>query len=1534
MMRAMAAVWIVLGVALAYADGRGYEPRTAPIYAGVGAFAPNDPNVRNHYTFYILERRTDVKPLGLTFVNPYASSGTTREQGTYWLVDLSRITDSQLARYRVILLSRTTWAGMTAEIREKLRRFVDSGGVLWIETPYAETPPRGVFNNLLFPEVAFAGGGGRISGGNLDHPIFRGYYQLSPSEIVQLGLLGRGLMSGTVPISGNPPLQPILLAGNGVVMAAGIYGSGRIVVSTVGIAAALNAPFGGGTVPRARDYLLQSVPDVDLKVAYNIVRWGASSTSDAFNVRRSNAVSDQYGAPLSVRWRNPEESPSPTDGSAVVYGGLVYVTIGNKLVCYDALPNRDLDGDGRTDDGLRDLEEGKPYDKVWEAPLGGRASAPVIVETSGGVLVLVQVGGTIVAFRAVPREGFGTISPQPQAVWTISNPIGSTAPTTSDGRVVPPIVIENTLLLMPSSHQAGVSQSAGFVAFLLDGVNQPRLIVGSGADGRWYKPRASNMGGWFLPPVAGLVPNRGRGGGNDIVVYLGTLASTGPGELNAIRAFWLGAKGEVLEPEIVQGIYQGYMRTRISGRARIYVSSDPTPLAPRVYRVRKDTGIFQDITDLVQFNMRGTLSEGGTVNIPQNQYSKDDVYLIDYYIDWGDTADNEMLRSTATLPESQTNSGFPANRLKGFTLGPNGVLYITTGTDSTDPNDANGNLIALVEQGQTTPRGTTTARGASGSFVLWRWQSHGGYIQPVRGSLERAVPGATIWREPNPPLDNFLNQYLHFNHRQNPDTRAMNFTFRHAPVYHDGAIYAIGEGFVTFRYQQFSLPIPFTILLAFDAEPEQFVIDLGAPIVSQAEIQISQWDYGRSGPSNQTSQISTLVTYSPQNPDPLIRVDYQRGQIRFLGFGSAGSGGVLGLLDRSLSISQPVVISFGPTETPVFIDPDAIPGNWNNLRWYAVILGCTARGAPVVVGDTIYLPASIQLLGNTVGSGILGIGADPYRLQPNLPARKAQAGTIPLSGSDYKSIIRWPYIDDLINESDISRSPDEFFREFITRFAQQLRLGGSIGPIGAGEGMLVVGSGEGLHAFSRQGTIIADEGRILEVDSASRVIWSTENTQLEIPSGALVSSKVKYPLTPNARVYRYGENELIVVEPERNRIAILDRAGNEIRTITRFIPDKVLLPTDGGGTQILEIRNPAVSPRSNYVSGMPDTLRDPTDVSVWTEFVPQSRNPYVNAEPLEYWIHYTISDSGNSRVVDIVDRYQADPSTLTIGPPVTHSQLGPMLGLLYWTTPSLSLGRNFKFVSAQRFEYWDGQQTRIGFATLVQNVSVEGYLASAGTTPDIDPATPNAGMITLHLIVNGQDQTLYIRKMQLPDGKIVPILAPVAIDTSRTSLAGDATGLFLLVTTSTGVYELQVPLTGNISDTLPVTWMLTNEAYSYALRRRLEGHDLVRGNDGLPLQPILFRPTQARYLFGGNALIVNSYSGETQVVVERTPQTRVFGGEVFEIRARDYNRNDTDLSDGTLYGFNPDSILWSTADRPGISGSSPLRKPSSADRGF
>jgi hypothetical protein len=1549
--------WFLVGVVSAsmlsaWADGRGYEPRTVPVNAGVVMFNANDTLVRDVYTFYAMDRRTDLKPLGLSFRNPFAQAGTTRNQAAYWLVDVSRLNDNQLARYKILLISRTSWAGMDAEIREKLRRFVDGGGTLWVDMPQ-----QGASGTLFFPEVAPVANRQPINIVNLNHPLLRGYYTLTPAEMASMGLRGRGFGGGALNISANRPVLQIVTAvnANTPVIAAATYGSGRIIVSAAGIAAAISAPLVStrpGREGQAFELGMDSVPDLELKFAYNLVRWAGAGSSDAFNARRANAVADQYGAPLGIRWRDSNTQYSLQNGAPVVYGGLVFVVSGDarnsKLICYDAVPSRDLDGDGRADDGILDYEQGESFDKVWQVEdLGGQSSPPVVVETPSGLQVVVLVGNQVRGYWALPRDREGRIPEFGRQVWSVDSPApAASTPTTADGQIPAPIVIDNTLLVVPSLHQAGGQQSAGFYAVLLS--DPPQVVLSSGniSPPAWFQPRTGNAGNWLLPAAAGYVPNYGQGGGNDIVVYFGTtrnVGGTGTNQQEGIQAFWIGAKGEVLTPAIDSaGVYQGYLRSRITGRARYYVPDDIShPLHPRVFRIKinnttGEIGEFVDITERCRFNQ----AEQGRITYDED--TTEYTFIVDYYIDWAYATNfNIMFRTFASLPPFSESSTVPPQRLRGFTLAPNGVLYITTGTDGTDPNTASGSVIALQEQSPPTQQQT---RG--GSKVLWRWQSHGGYSQIVPGP-ERTnpviVPPSTIYREPNEYFMRFVGRFLRFSHDFAPNANAepqrqwMNFTFRGAPIYYDGAVYAFAEGQA--RVGPFGFP--YTVIIALDAEPEQFVIDLGAPITATGDIRISQRDYGRSGPNPITNIVSTL-TYSPNSPNPDIKVDFTAGQIRITGFAQAEGGGQIRLLENVLSLTQPVQISIGNTFNTL-VDPDSIAGNWNNLRWYAVLLGQQLKANPVVVGDTMYLPCEITVptgSGLQTSGGILGIATDPYRLQPDLAQRKDQAGTIPRVDPNnplkYQSIIRWPFIDDLITDLERNPDPEAFLRELFRRFEKGFQTGTGLSPIAVGEGLLVISSGQGLHAYSRQSTIIADESRLLEVDTAGRVVWSTENTQLDFYTGSIVSSKARYPITPNARVYRYGENELLIVEPERNRVAIIDRAGAEVRTITQFIPDRVpLRDTNGNITQIVNLRNESVAPNSNYIAGAPTTLRNPTDVTVWTEFVPDDRNPYTNPQRLEYWIHYTITDAGNARVVDIVDRYQVDPSTFTVGRPVEHPQLGAMLGVLYWMTPSQRLERNYRYVSAQRFEYWDGRQTRIGFATLVQNTAASAFEATGMGDPlALDPRTPEAGMITLQLIVNGRDQTIYIRRMTLPDGRDVPILAPVAIDTAKKSASGQdnaGPGLYLLVTTSTGVYELQVPLTGTVGDTLPVTWMLTNEAYTNAVRRRIGGNDLADDGNGNLLRPILFKPRQARYLPNGNVLIVNGYNGTTLVRSGNSVVEREFPGEVFELNANAYNPQDYPRRDDL--GFSNASIVWSTLDRPELSGSSQLRKPSSADRG-
>ncbi len=1529
----------------AWADGRNYEPRVAPINAGVIAFDENDTLVRDVYTFYALDQRTDLKPAGLVFQNPLAPTGAGRNEARYWLVNLKKVTDTQLSRYRILLLSRTNLGGMTIEMREKLRRFIDSGGVLWVDMPAS-----GSSGSLFFPNLSFASGGGAINFVNLNHPLLRGYYTLTPADVARLGARGRGFGGGTVSVV-EPVLQPVAgVNASQIVITAGQYGAGRIVVSAAGVAAAINAPMtrSDGSPPariRPGSVRLEAVPALELKFAYNLLRWAGNSTNDALNMRRANAIPERYGAPLSVAWKTEGVSLSRQDG-AVVYGGLVVVSVGGRLICYDSVPHRDLDGDRRTDDGVLDLAQGKPYDLVWEVEVslsqGGRLSPPVIVETQKGIQVVVSTGAEVAGYWLLPRDpNTGIILRDGRRVWQISAPISVRALNLPNHPVPAPLVIEN-MLIVPTTLMISSRPTAGFYAIDLgDGTNPQYIITDQSnvLNPQWYQPRGITTGEWLLPPVAGYVPNRVQGGGSDLVIYFGTRRDIGGAgaHMDGVQAFWLGAKGEPLTPP-TQGSF-GF-RTRIAGQARIYEADPNSPLRPRVYAVDTQTGVVSDITNRCSFN----LPSQGQVIIDRADPGRYN-YYIDYYIDWATT--NNMMRSFLHLPTASSGMRQPPNELVGFTLGSNGVLYITTGTQDDAPAVANGNLIAVQEQWS-----SASAR-SGGSIILWRWQSHGGYSQRIPGQSEPVlVSPATLWSEPNTALTNFLAHILDFSHGYPGGlSLGMNFRFVEAPIYANGVVYALGQGIVTIAG---IIRLPYTVVLAFDAEPEQLIIDLGAPITLSSSITFSQRDYARSGP-DPTQNMQVSMTYSPQNPDPLIKVDYNTGQIRLSGLRQSQGGGTLELLS-ALSISQPVLVSIGTFSA--MIDPDRDPadpskklytGNWDNLLWYAVLLGVESRGSLVAAGDILYLPAIVRLPSSPTVSGILGLAADPRRYQPDIGARHAQAGTIPFPNLGYGSVIRWPFIDDLVNNANLSRNPFNFLREFFTRFSQSLPFQGEISPLVMGDGILLVSAGGGLHAYKRQTTIIADEGRLVEVDTASQVVWSTENTQLEFATGSFVPAFAKYPLTPNARVYRYGENQFIIVEPERNRVAILDRAGEEVRTITGFLPDLIPIRGEGRVIGIVNLRAPDAEQRgllgSNYVSGMPTMLRNPTDVTVWTEFVPKERNPFDlnRARPntgWEYWIHYTIADTGNNRVVDIVDRFVVDPDTFVIGEPVWDTQLNlPMTGVLYWMTPTVKEGQGYRYVGAQRFEYWDGSQPRIGFATLVQNISARGQ------DPATEPATPDAGMIILQIAENRDgravDRTLYIRKMRLPDGTELPILAPVAIDTSKRSLRGNATGLFLLVTTSTGIYELQVPLSGTIDDTLPVSWMFTNEAYSLGVRRFLGGNRLqtVDGNpNSPPAQPILFKPRQARYLFIDNLLIVNGYSGGTIVVTTDERGNRVeqwvdFPGEVFELKASDFNPNDNDPTDDTLLGFGYNSILWSTADRPAMSGSAPLRKPSSADRG-
>ena len=105
----------------------------------------------------MLDQLADLKPAGWSFENPLApgsqATGVTKSTTDYWCVNLRSMRD--LSQMQVLYLpgaGTLTATQMNNEDREKLREFVDGGGVLWIDNAVMAQTSANSFNlnNLFF----------------------------------------------------------------------------------------------------------------------------------------------------------------------------------------------------------------------------------------------------------------------------------------------------------------------------------------------------------------------------------------------------------------------------------------------------------------------------------------------------------------------------------------------------------------------------------------------------------------------------------------------------------------------------------------------------------------------------------------------------------------------------------------------------------------------------------------------------------------------------------------------------------------------------------------------------------------------------------------------------------------------------------------------------------------------------------------------------------------------------------------------------------------------------------------------------------------------------------------------------------------------------------------------------------------------------------------------------------------------------------------------------------------------------------------
>ncbi|MBC8134640.1 MAG: DUF4159 domain-containing protein, partial [Fibrella sp.] len=444
------------------------------------ALGPENPDP---HLFYIADQRTDLKPSGWELDNPLAPSTVTtsvftrwsapggrdpghpyavgqkvtKDMAAYWEVSLTKATESELLQFDVLFITNHREVRMSPQDREKLRKVVDAGGVVWLDDCGGmRFRPEGRFflEELQFRGTASGlGAGGGPALYQPTHPLLNSPYTMSYNDILTLGDKGYGnyflssftptaagvndvVLTGpnketlTTIIGNRAGTDTLLPAPDNALpyISAGVYGSGSVIVTSADIGCGVNDYSGGtniGVGGNSGAYAgknLAAANSEDLKVLYNASAWGGSNNTVRRNNRRTASSTSAVSAPLNPAFdfQNVPVAVDRVDSRSapLISQGIMYVSGVSGGVAtvraYDTIPNRDFDNDGNYDDGLPDLIAGTPYDEIWRwtGPAAGPAtqpSAPVLATvTQGGAsgdLILVTLGnGTLVALNARPLD--------------------------------------------------------------------------------------------------------------------------------------------------------------------------------------------------------------------------------------------------------------------------------------------------------------------------------------------------------------------------------------------------------------------------------------------------------------------------------------------------------------------------------------------------------------------------------------------------------------------------------------------------------------------------------------------------------------------------------------------------------------------------------------------------------------------------------------------------------------------------------------------------------------------------------------------------------------------------------------------------------------------------------------------------------------------------------------------------------------------------------------------------------------------------
>jgi hypothetical protein len=1513
----------VVGLALAAATASlgqtlGYAQSSVQVKAGVLLIRSQQVGGQlwnpapHHWT--MLDQDRSIKPASWSFINPLGQTAFTdtmrlrwlanpsagslptlgqnlsKNNASYWEVTLAEATDAQLSQFDVLSLTVAGNLSLNSDEREKLRRFIDGGGVLWVDllnegalvidefngTPYAfggVIDNTAIQANLYHPILTFP------NAMTLDEVRMTSYSGAGATVTNFTNIAGTGLTDAFATIDADSAkLEAIAGNASGRTISAARLGDGYLVVTSRGISATLGRGrlAAAGSPPQANRAFTSLSPVEDnafyaaAKFAVNLVWLSSNSPTGLSGSRHTSSVAANVSAPLLGRFTSQPAGFTPGKTAALTNGRVVAVS-GSTIAVFDSNPSADLNGDGDSDDGVSDTPS-SGQDILWASDGdGGTLSSPTVIEAPettvmgvGGpavnqVWVTSSTGNVLVfdlasaASMTVPA--LRTIAPPTGGA--VNDPLGPFAPTVHDGLVF----IADTRI-------------AGFGRIWICDLNSASVLNTGSA---WAVQATSRMPEVSGSPTVGYIPIQDSSGGVDRVIYQATQpnAPTRPAGLTSI---WVGAKGE--SPYQIR---RAANRVRLQTRAAlnglpIYLPGGTNHLGVRVTLLKPNglpftptelntvcTGnVFLTATngevevelgpgaDAVPWGF-GTPDYDGTLT-PNN--TGDDVgWRIDYTIDWsaavaGTVAPDSYVRGNLEMPDSSANNrrilGSPALTSRGQ------VIVVTT-----PPSGPGGSVLNFREEGR-------------GDFsLLNRYDLHDSYTFTLNGST--GVSDTVVWPDLFSDEDELLIDLPFLN------APIKNLRFVGAPSVRGELVYVMAAGAKNLGFGNADTSV--VIALRANPNPAEFEVDnnlLGNP----DQLSIVQTDYARN--TNKVNpDINSALPRRSLTIEPIVNTN--RSKIIMPSLMSVTRG----TIRDSISTSQPLILR-NSAGTDVLIEPEMLSNNgqivggasrgrFNPLVWYTVMNGYRGTQGPVVAGSTMYVGGESILPGLITGAGFIfnglmfamdsQISPNDTFLEPNnvrpwqnqlVWVRKKSATPFDFS---IAPAMKWPQIQGIRNGPD-----------FRIRLLQSALPDTNLYSLAVGDGTLAATSASRLFGFTRSDLTVIDEGRVVKLDPVGNPIWTLSQTFSGGVDTPITNSTTGRKLSSPTRAYPSDNGSWWIVDSGNNRVVLVDSAGREQRSVTNMKLHPQFTPPGFQTSEDMNLRLP--------MDAQSFTTRH-TAAQVAAQFPGET---VLGGATDELWRHVLIADAGNFRAIELIDRYKIDTSgRVTSVVQYADANAGggyqTAYGVLIWHSPEELSGRRFAYNSIARTYLDDGnpatprvQAIAFGFGNLEPG---KGTVGLDSVAPDPSNATGYGGVV---IYANGQ--TSVINDYMMPaiaantylgsnGGGTWAFNTPAANQpaqkrgiaglksvTLRAMSYGGQERLGVMITDATGVYEL-------VQDIVDPTqwntnWMLPKEAY-VGLRRPTGGPVYTTADIGL--NPSGFAPTFAQRLDNNDILIVNSFVG-------------------------------------------------------------------------